>query len=73
MQETTGAAAPRLASGAGHDAAPLSRITDVSMLFIRCRAGISHNPLEHVEPEDVAATIAALDRFVQLLAEAERG
>ncbi len=73
VQETTGAAAPRLASGAGHDAAPLSRITDVSMLFIRCRAGISHNPLEHVEPEDVAATIAALDRFVQLLAEAERG
>lgn len=73
VEETTGAAAPRLASGAGHDAAPLSHITDVSMLFIRCRDGISHNPLEHVEPEDVAATIAALDRFVQLLAEAERG
>ena len=72
VHDTTGAPAPRLASGAGHDAAPLSRITDVAMLFIRCRDGISHNPAEHVEPEDVAATIAALDRFVDLLASAER-
>ena len=72
VEETTGTAAPHLASGAGHDAAPLSRITDVSMLFVRCRDGISHNPAESVTCEDVAATAAALDRFVDLLATAER-
>ena len=68
VEETTGAAAPRLASGAGHDAAPLARITDVSMLFLRCQGGISHNPAESVTDDDVAAAIAALDRFVDLLA-----
>ena len=72
VEETTGTAAPHLASGAGHDAAPLSRITDVSMLFVRCRDGISHNPAESVTCEDVAAAAAALDRFVDLLATAER-
>lgn len=72
VEETTGAAAPRLASGAGHDAAPLSRITDVSMLFVRCKDGISHNPAESVSGDDVAAAVAALDRFVDLLAADER-
>lgn len=73
VADTTGAAAPRLASGAGHDAAPLSRVTDVSMLFVRCRDGISHNPAEHVDTPDVAAAVAALDRFVELIASAQRG
>ena len=72
VEGTTGAAAPRLASGAGHDAAPLARITDVSMLFVRCQDGISHNPAESVTCADVAAAVAALDRFVDLLAAAER-
>ena len=63
-----GAPAPDLPSGAGHDAVPLSRITEVSMLFVRCRDGISHNPLEHVEEADVAAAIAALDRLIDQLA-----
>lgn len=72
VEETTGSAAPRLASGGGHDAAPLSRITEVSMLFVRCKDGVSHNPAESVTCDDVAATIAALDRFVDLLAAAEQ-
>lgn len=71
VEETTGGA-PRLASGAGHDAAPLARITEVSMLFVRCKDGISHNPAESVTCDDVAAAAAALDRFVDLLAEDER-
>ena len=72
VEQTTGAAAPRLASGAGHDAAPLARVTEVSMLFLRCRDGISHNPAESVACADVAAAVAALDRFVDLLAAEER-
>lgn len=71
-EQSQGAPAPPLPSGAGHDAVPLSRIAPVSMLFVRCRDGISHNPLEHVDTADVAATVAALDRFVQLLAARER-
>jgi len=57
----------RLASGAGHDAAMLSIIAPVAMLFVRCAGGISHNPAESVTVEDVAAAIEASSRFLKLL------
>ena len=38
-----------LPSGAGHDGMAMIDISDVAMLFVRCRGGISHNPAEHVE------------------------
>jgi N-carbamoyl-L-amino-acid hydrolase len=42
-----------LASGAGHDAMAMARLTDVAMLFIRCgNGGISHNPLETMSADD---------------------
>ena len=37
-----------LPSGAGHDGVALSELTDVSMLFVRCKGGISHHPAEAV-------------------------
>lgn len=47
-----------LASGAGHDAMAMARITDMAMLFVRCgNGGISHNPLETMTADD--ADIAA--------------
>jgi allantoate deiminase len=58
-----------LPSGAGHDAAILSQLTDIGMLFVRCRGGISHNPAESVTTEDVAAAIKATERFISLLAQ----
>jgi len=58
----------RLTSGAGHDAVALAELTAVSMLFVRCEGGISHNPAETVRTEDVAAAIATLSTFIQLLA-----
>lgn len=61
-----------LASGAGHDAAVLSELTDIGMLFVRCRGGISHNPAESVLPEDVAVAIKVAERFLLLLAKEER-
>lgn len=67
-----GLAVFRLASGAGHDAVPMSSLTDVAMLFVRCAGGISHNPAEAVTAPDVAVAVAVLERFVALLAE-ERG
>ena len=63
-----GAPVVRLQSGAGHDAAMLSTITPVAMLFVRCAGGVSHNPAESVTVEDVAAAIDATTRFLELVA-----
>jgi len=56
-----------LVSGAGHDAVPISEIAPVSMLFVRCFRGISHNPLENAELADVAAAIEVSDNFMNQL------
>jgi allantoate deiminase len=55
----------RLASGAGHDAAMMAAICPATMLFVRCKGGISHNPAESVEEADVAVAIDALERFLR--------
>jgi allantoate deiminase len=60
-----------LPSGAGHDAVVMSKLTDVAMLFVRCRGGISHHPAESVKEEDVDAAIKVLGRFLFLLAQRE--
>jgi hydantoinase/carbamoylase family amidase len=57
----------KLASGAGHDAAALSKICPVAILFVRCKDGISHNPAESVRIGDVATAIGVLADFVQML------
>lgn len=41
-----------LFSGAGHDAAAMASLTDVGMIFVRCKGGISHNPAESITAED---------------------
>ena len=57
--ERAGLPVRRLPSGAGHDAAMFSGITDIGMLFVRCgNGGVSHSPRETVSAED--ADIAAL-------------
>jgi allantoate deiminase len=58
-----------LVSGAGHDAVPVSAVSPVCMLFVRCFEGISHNPLENVEANDIAAAVKVSDNFVRLLIE----
>jgi allantoate deiminase len=63
-----GQAAPRLASGAGHDAAMMAVVTPVTMLFVRCAGGVSHHPAESVRPEDVEVAIDVTTRFVERLA-----
>jgi allantoate deiminase len=61
-----------LPSGAGHDAASLAAITPVSMLFVRCAGGVSHNPAESITVDDVAVAIRVLDRFVDGIARDQR-
>jgi allantoate deiminase len=55
----------RLPSGAGHDAMAMIDIADVGMMFVRCTAGISHNPAESISVEDAAAGARALLRFIR--------
>lgn len=43
--------ARRMLSGAFHDALFLNRVAPSAMIFVPCRDGLSHNELEHVEPE----------------------
>lgn len=40
-------------SGAGHDAQMLARVCPTGMIFVPSVEGISHNPAEHTEPDDL--------------------
>jgi N-carbamoyl-L-amino-acid hydrolase len=45
----------RMTSGAGHDAQMLARICPTAMVFVPSVGGISHNPAEHTERDDLVA------------------
>jgi hydantoinase/carbamoylase family amidase len=40
-------------SGAGHDAMQMAKITPAGMIFVPSIRGISHNPMEWTDPEDI--------------------
>lgn len=72
LQDTLSAAigdlghrAIRMPSGAGHDGQMMAKLCPASMMFVRCRGGISHNPAEYTSPEDMGTAIAAMIRFVE--------
>jgi allantoate deiminase len=67
LARAVGGDAVQLTSGAGHDAVVMSSLTDVAMLFVRCKGGVSHNPAESVTTDDVAVAIDVLSRFLELL------
>ncbi|MHB8611912.1 MAG: allantoate amidohydrolase [Candidatus Dormibacteraceae bacterium] len=56
-----------LASGAGHDAVVMAGLTEIAMLFVRCKGGVSHSPAESVAEADVADAIDTLGGFLELL------
>ena len=43
----------RMPSGAGHDAQMLARVCPSAMIFVPSVEGISHNPAEYTDPEDL--------------------
>lgn len=57
-----------LVSGAGHDAVVLSASCPVTMLFVRCREGLSHHPDEYAAPKDLGVALEVLINFLQRLA-----
>ena len=65
--EDVGVSARMMMSGAGHDAMAVAQIAPVSMLFIRCEGGISHNSAEQVTSDDTGFAARALVAFVERL------
>lgn len=64
--ERAGVTPFELASGAGHDAMAIAKLTDVCMLFTRCgNGGISHNPLETMTADDAEVSGQILLDFLR--------
>ena len=61
-----------LVSGAGHDAVVMSTLTPVAMLFVRCRAGLSHHPDEYASPADLQVALRVVIDFLERMAKRER-
>jgi len=62
-----GLAVTDLPSGAGHDAAFMSRICPSAMVFVPCRKGKSHAPEEWADREAIAAGAAVIYQAVKAL------
>jgi len=66
--EDAGEEVLHLPSGAGHDGVVISSLTEIGMLFVRCKGGVSHSPAEMVAAEDVQVAIDVLGHFLERLA-----
>jgi N-carbamoyl-L-amino-acid hydrolase len=75
--ELTGYSARDIVSGAGHDAAYVSRVAPAAMIFVPCRDGISHNEAEYSSKEQCAkgaqVLLQAVLDFDRQLAERDGG
>ncbi|MCX5520203.1 allantoate amidohydrolase [Kaistia defluvii] len=66
-----GEPARSLMSGAGHDGQSMAHLGEFGMIFVRCRAGISHNPAEFVTIDDMGLAVEALVETILELARQE--
>jgi allantoate deiminase len=66
--ERLGIRAHTLPSGAGHDGMQLTDLCPMGMIFVRSRAGVSHNPDEWSSKDDCAAGVEVLYHTVLDLA-----
>ena len=58
----------RMPSGAGHDAQMLARACPTAMIFTPSHRGLSHNPAEHTDPDDLEAGANVLLQVLLTLA-----
>jgi allantoate deiminase len=63
--EAVGVPPRLLPSDAGHDAMAIGKLCPAGMLFVRCKGGVSHNPLESITVEDCAIGLKALTQFTR--------
>jgi len=68
--DSNGLAYQKMVSRAYHDSLFMARIAPTAMLFIPCRAGISHRPDEYASPEGIAAGALVLAEALATLADA---
>jgi allantoate deiminase len=73
ITETTGKRPRELMSGAGHDGQAMVKLTDIGMIFVRCRGGISHNPAEFVMVDDLGLAVEALIQTILEIARVKAG
>lgn len=50
----------RMSSGAGHDAQMIARICPAAMIFVPSRGGVSHNPREHTDDDQLIKGVEVL-------------
>ena len=55
LAQKKGLSTRRMPSGAGHDAQMIARVCPTGMIFVPSLDGISHNPAEHTDDEDLVA------------------
>jgi N-carbamoyl-L-amino-acid hydrolase len=67
--EAQGLGYQRMVSRAYHDSLFMARIVPVAMLFIPCRAGVSHRPDEYASPEAIANGARVMAETLAQLAE----
>ena len=63
----------RMTSGAGHDAQMMARICPAAMIFVPSQGGISHNPREFTDAEDLVAGATVLLDVTRQLVPSTRG
>ncbi len=71
--EAEGFEVRELPSGAGHDAVAMAHLTEVGMLFVRCKDGISHHPAESMTEADAGIAARVLLRFLRAFEPGEAG
>ena len=65
--KSVGVAYMTMPSGAGHDAMHWAEVVPTGMIFIPCRDGISHNPAEFAEMDDIVTGAEVLDKVLRKL------
>ena len=55
LAQQKGLSTRRMPSGAGHDAQMIARVCPTGMIFVPSLDGISLNPAEHTDDEDLVA------------------
>ncbi len=53
-----------LMSGATHDASAMSDLCPISMLFVRSKDGLSHNPNEFTSEKDMQIAVKVIEKFL---------
>ncbi len=67
-----GLASKRMPSRAYHDSLFMARVCPTGMIFIPCKAGVSHRPDEYSSPEDIRRGVEALAVTLARLSSVER-